>query len=52
MTKKADHQFLETWGHSYIESSHSLRQIDASGRVGLALWRSDLTHEKLKYDVF
>ena len=25
-------------GHSYIESSHSLHQIDASGSVGLALW--------------
>ena len=26
------------WGHSYIESSQSLHQIDASGWVGLALW--------------
>ena len=26
-------------GHSHTESSHSLRQIDASGWVGLALWR-------------
>ena len=25
-------------GHSYIDSSHSLDQIDASGWVGLALW--------------
>ena len=26
-------------GHSHIESSHSFHQIDASGWVGLALWR-------------
>ena len=26
-------------GHSYIESSHSLRQIDKGAWVGLALWR-------------
>ena len=32
-------------GHSHIESSHSLRQIDANGWVGLALWRYDLTHK-------
>ena len=25
-------------GHSHIESSHSLHQIDTSGWVGLALW--------------
>ena len=28
--------FKLTMGHSHIESSHSLRQIDASGCVGLA----------------
>ena len=32
-------------GHSHIEFSHSLRQIDTSGWVGLALWSYDLTHE-------
>ena len=31
--------------HSDIGSSHSLRQIDVSRWVGLALWCSDLTHE-------
>ena len=33
-------------GHSHIESSHSLRQIDTSGWAVLALWSyQDLTHE-------
>ena len=35
----------EVRSHSYIESSHSSRRIDASGWVNLALWRWDLTHE-------
>ena len=34
-------------GHSHIESSHSLCQIDASGWVGLALQCLDFTHEIL-----
>ena len=32
-------------GHSHIESSHSLCQIDATGWVDLALWCYDFTHE-------
>ena len=36
-------------GHSHIESSHNLHQIDESGWVGLTLWCYNLTHEILVF---